>query len=567
MTKPHDDPESPTTSEDGLGLSRRAFLGAASTPALLAVAGTAGGAAFAAPSLAHARVLTPEEDKERYRDTAVMRRDAAKANYDLAAALAEQKTNDDERRYEDLRGSFHKCLPQNKFGEVKRAAYRRLRRALRTGDPYDFDAIPLSSRSDRRLANPQGALARNLTGIDSHGTRMRPAPAFASAETAAEVGEVYWHALLRDVPFNHYTNHPLAEAALDDLNGFSETVGPKVRGQVTSATLFRGPTPGDLAGPYVSQFLWKTVPFGLAQIEQVYPSPAAGDDFMIDAAEWLAIQRGQAPSRIPELVRPRYINDARALGEYVHVDVLSQAYLFAGLIALGMGAFGVETYADNPSQGGFTSLGGPDFLDSLWHVGNLSLRAAWFQKWAAHRRLRPETYAGRVHFTSTGDRRYDVHDDILHSDAVRLLVSKNGTAFLPMQFPEGSPTHPAYPAGHATVAGSCCTVLKAFLNEDMVFSDPVVSNDDGSKLEAWVGEDLTVGGEINKLASNIALGRDLAGVHYRSDGIDGILVGEQVALTYLADKSRTYNEDFEGFTLTKFDGNQVLIAGGSVYEI
>lgn len=566
MTADHD-PREDYSLEDRATLSRRGFLGAASTPALIAMAGSAGGAAFAAPNTGLAQLLTPEREKDRYKDTALIRRDAARANLNLATELRAQDTNDDDERYDDFRGSFHKCLPHNELGEVDRAAYRRLRRALERGYPEDFDAIPLSTQSDRRLANPQGALARNLTGIDSHATRMRPAPAFASAETAAEVGEVYWHALLRDVPFNQYTSHPLAEAAVTDLNRFSATVGPQVGGQITGATLFRGPTPGDLTGPYVSQFLWKTVPFGLARIEQLYSSPAAGDDFMTSADEWLRIQRGRTPIRIPELGRPRYINDARALGEYVHVDVLSQAYLFAGLIALDMGAFGVATYDGNPSQEGFTSLGGPDFLDSLWHVGNLSLRAAWFQKWSAHRRLRPEMYAGRVHFTYSGDRDYDVHDDILSSDAVVRLTSVNGTAFLPMQFPEGSPTHPAYPAGHATVAGSCCTVLKAFLDEEMVINDPVVSSDDGTTLERWTGEDLTVGGEVNKLANNIALGRDLAGVHYRSDGVDGILVGEQIALTHLADKTRTYNEDFEGFTLTKFDGTRVLIAGGSVHEI
>src|SRR5262249_446464 len=32
----------------------------------------------------------------------------------------------------------------------------------------------------------------------------------------------------------------------------------------------------------------------------------------------------------------------------------------------------------------------------------------------------------------------------------------------------------------------------------------------------YTGAALTVGGELNKLASNIALGRDAAGVHYRS---------------------------------------------------
>ena len=49
-----------------------------------------------------------------------------------------------------------------------------------------------------------------------------------------------------------------------------------------------------------------------------------------------------------------------------------------------------------------------------------------------------------------------------------------GTYLLPMEFAEGSPIHPSYGAGHATVAGACATVLKAFFPEDQVILDAVV---------------------------------------------------------------------------------------------
>jgi hypothetical protein len=38
-----------------------------------------------------------------------------------------------------------------------------------------------------------------------------------------------------------------------------------------------------------------------------------------------------------------------------------------------------------------------------------------------------------------------------------------------MAFQDGSPMHPSYGAGHATVAGTCFTILKAFFNTDAVF--------------------------------------------------------------------------------------------------
>ena len=128
-----------------------------------------------------------------------------------------------------------------------------------------------------------------------------------------------------------------------------------------------------------------------------------------------------------------------------------------------------------------------------------------------------------------------------------------------MAYPEGCPTHPAYPAGHACVAGAGVTVLKAFFNETFIIPKPVQVTSDGSALFSYEGTPLTVGGELNKLASNIALGRDTAGVHWRSDGIEGLKLGEAVAIEILRDFRKTYNENFNGFSLTKFDGTRVII--------
>ena len=87
----------------------------------------------------------------------------------------------------------------------------------------------------------------------------------------------------------------------------------------------------------------------------------------------------------------------------------------------------------------------------------------------------------------------------------------------------------------------------------------------GSTLLNYTGGDLTVGGELNKLANNVAIGRDAAGVHYRQDGVKGLDVGEQQAIALLQDKSRTLNEsNFDGFTLTKFNGTRINIKGGVV---
>lgn len=561
------------------GASRRGFLKSSAYLGTLGAAGVLGNTVLAgsasAEELTAAELAAVETDASvniRTQRAFKIRVDAAIQHRNYTQQLPDQLNNSDEARYSEDRyyASFTKVLPHNQYGEVAPGAYRALLRAMATRNPNHFDAIPLAQVADRKLANPQGAFRIIFSGLDGHATRMRPAPVFRGAEAAAEMGELYWQALTRDVPFNHYGFNSDIAHAVTDLNNFLQPVGPKDGGVITPATLFRGPTPGDLNGPYVSQFLWQNVPYGSSVIEQRYEKPVA-QDFMLDETNWLNIQRGGSPLESPAYdPTHRYLYDNRGLGEYVHRDVLFQAYFNASLILLGFGGAAMDP--NNPyfngdivNQGAFTSLGGPYVIDMVTQAANLALQGAWYQKWSVHRRLRPETFGGRIHFQQTALRPYEIHPDILASDAINEAYSRNGTYMLPMAYTEGSPTHPAYPAGHATIAGACSTVLKAFFNEDFVIPAPVVANDDGSGLNSYSGPDLTVGGELNKLASNIAIARNAAGVHYRSDGEDGLLVGEQQAIALLQDYSRGLRENFNGFTLTKFDGSTILIQNGEVF--
>jgi hypothetical protein len=68
-----------------------------------------------------------------------------------------------------------------------------------------------------------------------------------------------------------------------------------------------------------------------------------------------------------------------------------------------------------------------------------------------------------------------------------------------------------------------------------------------------------MGGELNKLAANIALGRDYAGVHWRSDTTESLKLGEAVAISLLQNVKTTTNRDFAGSSLTKFDGTIVTV--------
>lgn len=102
-------------------------------------------------------------------------------------------------------------------------------------------------------------------------------------------------------------------------------------------------------------------------------------------------------------------------------------------------------------------------------------------------------------------------------------------------------------------------MLKAFFNENFALPKPVTVSEDGLSLERFHGISLTVGGELNKPASNIALRRDTAGVHWRSDGAEGLKLGEAVAIGILTDLKATCHEQFRGLRLTKFDGATIVV--------
>ena len=65
--------------------------------------------------------------------------------------------------------------------------------------------------------------------------------------------------------------------------------------------------------------------------------------------------------------------------------------------------------------------------------------------------------------------------------------------------------------------------------------------------------------ELNKIASNVANGRNIAGVHWRSDAAESLKMGEALAISILRDQKSCYNEVFNGFSLRKFDGTTITV--------
>ena len=515
----------------------------------------------------------------------IRRATARKIRYDAADTAffrshEEHPNNGEERPFKNIDGevtfiaNFSKGLRHNKRGEVKFDSYKSLLNAIISANSNDFENILLGG--DRKLVNPQAGIAYDLEGPDSGSLRIRAAPKMDSAETAGEMVEDYWMALARDVSFSEYQNNPIINDAIGELSNLSDFRGPKIGGNVTVDTVFRGNTAGDLRGPILSQFLLLgnaqsqyninekdgLLKYGTLLIDHRQTTVKPDVDYMTNEDDWLDVQNGKI---IPDLQntdpKRRFIRNLRDLANYVHFDALYQAYLNAALYLLSSKSqkdVG-NPYNDSNTQEGFGAFGGPHILSLVTEVATRALKAVWFQKWFVHRRLRPEEFGGRVHFNKTSAADYPLHSDILDSQALVQTQAKFSSYLLPQAFPEGGPTHPAYGAGHATVAGACVTILKAWFDESAIIKNPVEPNDDGTQLVPYSGCDtLTVGDELNKLAANISLGRNAGGVHYRTDYTESIGLGESIAIGILEEQKLTYNEN-HSFSLIKFDGTGITI--------
>lgn len=552
----------------GFSAQRRKFLGGT---ALAAGAALAGAVLPGANAQAVTTVLSPTQRAAR--KTEAYQERLADAVRQRAIPDPGHPRNDDEKLYADQRGSYTKALPHNDDGLVDTAAYQALLDAVAQGSQAAFENLLVGGV--RRQTNPLAAYAFDLIGADGWNHQIAPAPAFASQNTAVDMLERYWMALTRDVPFARFDSDPLISAAVADLNrnGLFKT---EFGFEATPQTIFRAPYKGCFDGPFISQFLYQPFYFGNQVIEQIQRHAPAGVDYLTDYGQWLAVTRGTVdPSGSDIFDKQRYILTQRDGCDFVHFDLPQSGPFNAALFLLSQSGSlrsDANPYKSNIAKSApFGTFGGPDVLGILGYATDYALRFAWFQKWVVHRRLRPEVFGQRVQLTLARNFALGIDPAVLDSDAVQRIFSKNGTYLLPIAFPEGSPTHPAYPGGHSTFVAVGATLLKAFFDENAEFPTPVVPNADGSALVRYTGEPLTIGGELNKLVSNITLLRDGAGMHWRTDGcasgsqrVDvntgGNVLGEALAISILQDLKSSYREVFPApFRFTKFNGEPVAV--------
>ena len=504
----------------------------------------------------------------------------SEAAADALLGPAKNVTNGDLGRYVDHGGTYTKGLAHDSYGRVTAASFSSFKTALNTGKFSAFEEIIVGGT--RTLNGPQAAYAFDLEAPDNAQfgqPQVPPAPPIAGAQSGTELLEHYWGALLRDVAFTDYATNSLAATAAAELGSQRTYVGPRNgAGQVTPDLLFRGNFPGETAGPYTSQFFIQPTSFGSQPLSQQMRTFLPGQDFGASSfSEWLQIQNGQPTGNVLQFdPQVRYLRNGRDYSAYTHVDVLYQAYFTAYLLLAGIGApvNPGNPYIHSKTENGFGTFGGPDFAGCFGEVATKALNAVWYQKWLVHLRPRPEALGGQVHLVKTGQSAFtDVipNNTVLNSIGLQTSFEKFGTWLLPQAFPEGSPTHPAYPTGHGTVGGACITLIKFFFDGNQLIQplletagrNVVVSSTDGLALLPYTGADageLTVNGELNKLGHNVSFGHGThAGIHWRSDTDTSLLLGEAVALAFLRNKGRTCNEPFT-VSLTKFDGTTVTIS-------
>ncbi|MFP2927547.1 hypothetical protein ACLESO_20590 [Pyxidicoccus sp. 3LG] len=564
-------------------------------------------------SAAHAQVIN---DTNRADNARKVRVEAA--DFQRAQPVAKHANNNDLADFGRW-ATYTKGLPHDTVGDTNPVEYDAFLNAVLTGDPDLLEAVPLGGV--RRFVNPQAGFSYVLEGADPQALTMRPAPDFDSPEVSGEMDELYWMSLVRDVRFDQYASDTTIAQAVNRLNQLQLYRGAKASsGAVTTGTLFRADTASAAQGPFVSQFLLKTVPFGggpLAQESETNPPPPgveptahqqieqriwtrfAGDDRVTAYAEWLSIQNGEAPADPVDTLEDldntrRYIRNGRDLAEWVHFDYPLQAPLNAALIMARQGDFlpngkydsdgKSSPRAEDPNnpyrfyekQEPFVTFGNSEMQSVMALVTNTVLRAQWFQKWQTHRRLRPEEFGGRVHNTRAGPRGFPVPLELYNSPVLPLVFARNaqrnlerglpggGTYLLSQAFPEGSPTHPAYASGHSTYIGAGVTMVKAFYSDFPVLK-PQVTNADGTALQDYAGT-LMMFDELDKLISNVGVARLFGGVHYRSDHDHAARLGELYALRTLQDWTRLNPEPgpfggpFPGYEVRTLGGNTLLVS-------
>jgi hypothetical protein len=562
------DAHTDTTKEKIFGLStsplgRRSFLQKIGT----GIAGTIGaGVAFSHGiiqeiaaednSIRDRSPKNPFQDKDESRLATLKRLRVRAIERSLRKNPPLQKNNGEEKDYPYI-ATFTKGLQHDKDGKVLKSAYTEYIEYLQNGSFKKFGEVKLGG--ERKFVNPFAGICYDLIGSDPTQFAHPPAPRFDSMEGTAEVIELYLISLLRDVPFTDFTGNVDAVNGCRELSQIAECKAPRLNGAVVPETVFKDEFTGKLLGPYISQFLYKDIPYAQKAIKQTYPMYTPGKDYLVNYDEWLSIQNGKLPKEkvVKESIE-RYILTPRDLATFVHLDFTYQTFLNATLILLGMKTPLSEgnPYKASQTMDGFATFGAPNILTLIAEVATRALKAEWYQKWFVHRRARPEEIGGVLYQYYKNGIDAPLLKSLKSTGVISESVERVGNALLPQAYPEASPLHPAYGSGHAVISGACITLLKAWFDGNFIIPEAVQPSADGLSLSPYNASQLTVEAELDKLGSNIGIGRCFAGIHWRSDSVEGMKLGEEVALSMLREYSVCTREPHQ-FRFKKLNGSEI----------
>jgi len=469
---------------------------------------------------------------------------------------------------------------------------------------------PQVEPSPTQLEGIQDIGAFSLLGRDAHAYRTTPPPALGSARLTIEMALLYQQAQLRDVAFSRFftlqdatpnvpdmlsydDDNRVIDTALRKLqvlasfNGALHMPGeahlpdedvcdsrPTVLVADNARAAFRGLAHGDDRGPYISQFLLAgscsaddpdRADLGLIDIgRQLFDQrirPNIRKDYLTTWTEWLDAQQGFTPRSNSTVSVPlrsgltnRFIATPRDLACYVqHTQPLHTFTNAVYLLACHR-----DTFAS-------VELGG--LIALMAQASACAVRAARFQKYGVYRQLRPEALGARLEKYDHPDVSCDELSDMV-TELVRAQIfddsgclSQRCNRLLPVAWATGAPMSPSYCSAYAAAAGACATVVKAFCHGDNVLDITghsstlaFITSVDGKKLVKTPMETpLAIDLELNKLASNLAMGRCWAGVSFYSDVWAGLRLGETVALDLL-EEQRLLQTQRSAATIVRLDG-------------
>ena len=313
-------------------------------------------------------------------------------------------------------GNFHKTLPHNKFGEVDPTAYALFKLTATTGGDYEAVprgyvggvipphqagfVVPNPPQQSDNFNDPQAGRSHDkLTGVSSATYMMPPAPKVRSKSIAAEMTELQWMAILRDLPFADFGSDPqVTDAVTDVKKQFTAALAANEPGglqlgidlprtstntlDIRKQTLFRCGLLGEDKGPIVSQFFLHDIAYGAQFIQQKVRPYKNGRDFLIEHGTWLRAQNAgldewghgysgdndfSSDPTLEEPGGPRRISNMRDLARFVNKDALHQAYFNAALLCLN---WGVPFDAGNP----YLTYTRQSAFGYFWWSGSLNAR-------------------------------------------------------------------------------------------------------------------------------------------------------------------------------------------------